>query len=89
MSDDVSVTSALPKQINNYDSDVNIEFDKLNQDPPKNLNFSQLKNLSSEIGSDVMVSSVESGESNLKRKKKPTAKASMLKFGSKESIHSS
>jgi hypothetical protein len=40
MSDDVSVTSALPKQINNYDSDVNIEFDKLNQDPPKNLNFS-------------------------------------------------
>lgn len=37
-----------------------------------------------------MVSSVESGESNLKKKKKPLAeKASKLKFGSKESIHSS
>ena len=31
MSDDVSITSAARKQIENYDSDINIEFEKLNQ----------------------------------------------------------
>lgn len=31
MSDDVSVTSAIRKQIDNYDSDINVEFEKLNQ----------------------------------------------------------
>lgn len=72
MSDNVSITSAMVKEINQYDSDVNIEFEKINKDAPRGLNFNRLKNLSSDIGSDVQVSSAESGESNIKKKKKPT-----------------
>ena len=58
MSDRVSVTSALANQIKQYDSDINIEFDKFDKNAPKNINFNKLKDLSSDIGSDVMVSSV-------------------------------
>lgn len=52
MSDDVSVTSAMRKQIENYDSDINIEFQKLNQNSlPNNINLSKLQSMSSSISS--------------------------------------
>ena len=40
------------------DSDVNIEFAKVNKDAPNHLNYDQIKNMSLDIGSEVMVSSV-------------------------------
>jgi hypothetical protein len=45
-----------------------------------------MKNVSLDIGSDVDVSSVASGDSNIKKKKKPvdTEKASKIKFGSSQ-----
>lgn len=47
MSDNISITSALNKQMNNYDSDVNIEIEKFDV---KKVN--QLKNVSSELSSN-------------------------------------
>ena len=47
MSDNISITSALNKQINNYDSDVNIEIEKFNVGK---VNY--LKNISSELSSN-------------------------------------
>lgn len=39
MSDGVSVTSALAEQINKFDSDVDVEFEKIDKHAPKNLNY--------------------------------------------------
>ncbi len=82
MSDNVSVTSAMLKQINNYDSDINVEFEKLNQDDaPNNINLSKLRDLSSSISSEQSLSSLDSGDSAIKKKKKAQLpKATGLKF---------
>lgn len=59
MSDDVSITSAARKEIENYDSDINVEFEKLNQkNIPQNINLSKLQNLSCSISSENEISSI-------------------------------
>lgn len=55
----------MEKQLNNFDSDVNIQVKKATKDEvdktQKNLNYREMKNISLDIGSDVEVSSVASG----------------------------
>ena len=87
MSDSVSVTSAFQKEIDHYDSDVNVEVKKTIQGTP-NVNLRELGRVSDEFSSDVNVSSVKSGESSFVRKKK-VEKASVIKVGKEMSVASS
>jgi hypothetical protein len=50
LSENVSVTSALDKQIDNYDSDVNLEVRKIIKGAPK-FNMRGLNNLSDDYDS--------------------------------------
>jgi len=70
------------KQIENYDSDINVEFEKLNQNNlPENINLSKLHNLSSSISSENDISSIESGDSAIKKRKKTVLeKATKINF---------
>lgn len=45
MSENVSITSAIQKEIDQYDSDVNIEVKKMVQGSP-NINMRELKRIS-------------------------------------------
>jgi hypothetical protein len=58
MSDNVSITSAMNKELNAYDSDVNIQMKKVINGAPKNLNYHNINDISSDLGSDILVSSV-------------------------------
>lgn len=81
MNDSVSVTSAMEKQYDKYDSDVNIEIKKIVDG--KNIpyvNMRAINNVSLELESDVVVSSVHSGDSIIGKKKKKTEKATRIKL---------
>lgn len=79
----MSVTSALDRQIDKYDSDVNIQLNKAHGMPNIRIKTS-FQEMSDSIGSDVAVSSVKSGESNfVKKHKKTTEKAGTVKINAK------
>lgn len=69
MNDDVSITSAMQREIDQYDSDVNIDIKKDVEGRP-NINMRKLKNVSDSFSSDINVSSAKSGESGFVKKKK-------------------
>ena len=80
ISDSVSITSAMDKQLNQYDSDVNIDMKRM---PPgagkKGLNSYGIEDISMSVDGLSDMSSAKSGESNLMKKKKKTdVKASTL-----------
>lgn len=77
MSENVSITSAIQRDIDRYDSDINIEVKRTIQGSP-NVNMRQLKRVSDSYSSDVDVSSAKSGESSFAKKKKGE-KASVIK----------
>ena len=86
ISDSVSVTSALDKQLNQYDSDVNIEMKRMPKGAAKrSLNSYALPDVSLSVDGLSDISSAKSGESNLVvRKKKVGEKASRLEVRRKE-----
>ena len=73
MSESVSLTSALDKQLNKFDSEVDIEMRKLPRGTAKDINSYKLDDVSVSIshhGSDAP-STVKEGESDIvKRKRK-------------------
>lgn len=77
MSENVSITSAIQRDIDRYDSDINIEVKRTIQGSP-NVNMRQLKRVSDSYSSAVDVSSAKSGESSFAKKKKGE-KASVIK----------
>jgi hypothetical protein len=80
MSDGVSVTSAVGKQIDKYDSDIDIEVKRGGGHNPK-VNLRGLKTISDSYSSDQNVSSLKSGDSSFsKRKKGEKEKATVIKI---------
>ena len=82
ISDSVSVTSAFQKEIENYDSDVNVEVKKTIKGSPA-LNFRELGRVSDNFSSpSINVSSAKSGESSFVKRKKGEKgeKASVIKM---------
>ena len=82
ISDSVSVTWAFQKEVENYDSDVNVEVKKTIKGSPA-LNFRSLGKVSDNFSSSsINLSSTKSGESSfVKRKKGEKAeKASVIKI---------
>lgn len=77
MSENVSITSAIQKDIDRYDSDINIEVKRTIQGSP-NVNMRQLRRVTDSFSSDVDVSSAKSGESSFAKKKKGE-KATVIK----------
>lgn len=71
ISDSVSITSAMAKQLDKFDSDVNIEIKKLpHGSGSKPFNTYNLGDVSVSVSEASSVSSAVSGESNLAKKKK-------------------
>jgi hypothetical protein len=87
MSDSVSVTSAFQKEIDQYDSDINIEVKRTLKGSP-NVNMRELGRVSDSYDSEVNVSSVRSGDSSFARRKKGE-KASVIKVNREPSIGAS
>ena len=70
MSDSVSITSAIAKEIQKYDSDVNIEVKRGVKGAPK-VNMKNYGNISDSYNShDVSLSSMKSGDSSFVKKAK-------------------
>jgi hypothetical protein len=82
MSESVSVTSAVARQIDNFDSDIDLEI-KRNVKGAPNLNMRNIDAVSD--SDDLNVSSAKSGESSFAKQKKE--KANTLKL-SKDSLSS-
>lgn len=78
MGDSVSVTSALQRDIDKYDSDVDIEVKRTIKGSPA-INMRNLGAVSDSFNSSLNVSSAKSGDSSFVRKKKGE-KASVLKI---------
>jgi hypothetical protein len=51
MSDAVSVTSGRQKELDRYDSDIDITVQKVNYQIPRNVNMSKIKNMTLSSGS--------------------------------------
>jgi len=68
MSESVSVTSAIGRQIDKFDSDIDIEIK--HAVPNANVNLRGLKTISDSYNSDQNVSSVKSGDSSFAKRKK-------------------
>ena len=77
ISDGVSVTSGLPKELDQYNSDVDLDIRKVNYDVPKNVNLINMKNISISSGSSVSMPSAN-GDSRTFKKKLPQSKASVI-----------
>lgn len=79
ISDGVSITSALEKQLNQYDSDVNIEMKRMPKGTKNVINSYGVDDVSVSVGGISSVSSAKSGESNLfKKRKKVEEKGSRI-----------
>jgi hypothetical protein len=68
MSESVSVTSAVGKQIDRFDSDIDIEVKHAL--PNANVNLRGLKTISDSYSSNQNVSSVKSGDSSFAKRKR-------------------
>ena len=86
LSDSVSVTS-VQKEIDHYDSDINVEVKKTIKGTP-NVNLRELGRISDSYASDLNVSSAKSGESSFVKRKPKGEKASVIKM-SKEPMGAS
>ena len=87
LSDSVSVTSALQKDIEKYDSDVDIEVRRTIKGSPA-VNMRTLGAVSDSFNSSLNVSSAKSGDSSFAKRKKGE-KASVLKLEKEGSLSSS
>lgn len=85
LSESVSVTSAMAKQIDNYDSDVDLEI-KRNIKGAPNVNMRGIHSISDRESDMLDLSSAKSGDSSFAKRKRGE-KASVLKL-SKDSFSS-
>lgn len=69
MSESVSITSAIGKEIDKYDSDIDIEVKKNIKGAPK-INLRGLNTISDSCSSDMNVSSAKSGDSSFVKRKR-------------------
>lgn len=83
LSESVSVTSAIAKQIDNFDSDVDLQVRKNPKGAP---NVNMRMGVSSSASDNLDLSSAKSGDSSFAKKKKGE-KASVLRV-SKDSVSS-
>lgn len=79
----MSITSALDKELNKFDSDVNIEMNKMPRGTNKKFNNLMMKDMSLSVDGLSSMSSVKSGESNLGKRKKVQEKGSRIMINSK------
>ena len=68
ISENVSVTSGLQKQLDRYDSDIDVKVEKVGYEVPKNVNMSRMKKMGVSSGSEVSVGSIGSVKKNVSKK---------------------